>query len=134
MKALSLWQPWASMIQYGYKKVETRSWYTAYRGNLLICSAKKKSRDLEAYFNNSLLPAIPLLLEYECLPLGEALVICRLDNCFEISKDNISLQSELELKMGNWEPGRFAWQFSNIRPLAEPFNVVGKQGLFEVDI
>ena len=26
MKALSLWQPWASLIAYGVKDIETRSW------------------------------------------------------------------------------------------------------------
>lgn len=32
MKAISLWQPWASAIAVGAKRVETRSWATKYRG------------------------------------------------------------------------------------------------------
>jgi hypothetical protein len=44
MKALSLWQPWASLIPLGVKTIETRSWSTSYRGPLLICSAKRSLR------------------------------------------------------------------------------------------
>ncbi len=42
IKALSMWQPWASLVGTGAKSYETRSWSTNYRGPLLICSAKKK--------------------------------------------------------------------------------------------
>lgn len=41
IKALSLWQPWASLIAIGAKKIETRGWSTKYRGPLVICSAKR---------------------------------------------------------------------------------------------
>lgn len=45
VKAISLWEPWASLMRSGAKTVETRSWYTSYRGPLLICAAKRKDRD-----------------------------------------------------------------------------------------
>ena len=40
MKALTLTQPWASLVASGYKCVETRSWHTQYRGPLAIHAAK----------------------------------------------------------------------------------------------
>ncbi|MFN6025464.1 MAG: ASCH domain-containing protein, partial [Planctomyces sp.] len=40
MKALSIRQPFASLIAAGKKTVELRTWYTHYRGPLLICAAK----------------------------------------------------------------------------------------------
>lgn len=40
MRAISLWEPWASLIRTGAKTFETRSWETKYRGLLLICAAK----------------------------------------------------------------------------------------------
>ena len=40
MKALTLLQPWASLIAIGAKKIETRSWATKYRGPLAIHAAK----------------------------------------------------------------------------------------------
>lgn len=36
MKALSLTQPWASLVALGEKRIETRSWGTEYRGRLAI--------------------------------------------------------------------------------------------------
>jgi hypothetical protein len=47
MRAISLWQPWASLIPLGAKKIETRSWSTKYRGPLLIHAAKRWTLDQE---------------------------------------------------------------------------------------
>jgi len=40
MKALTLYQPWATLIAIGAKKVETRWWSTKYRGPLAIHAGK----------------------------------------------------------------------------------------------
>lgn len=42
MQAISIHQPYASLIATGIKKIEHRSWKTKHRGNLLICSTAKK--------------------------------------------------------------------------------------------
>lgn len=44
MKAISLWQPWATLIATGAKQIETRSWATSYRGPIAIHAAKRKVR------------------------------------------------------------------------------------------
>lgn len=36
MKALSIKQPWASLIAHGIKDIENRTWATKYRGKVLI--------------------------------------------------------------------------------------------------
>jgi hypothetical protein len=41
MKTLSVRQPYASLICWGLKKIENRSWDTAYRGKLLIHASGK---------------------------------------------------------------------------------------------
>lgn len=41
MKALSIIQPWASLIVYGVKDIENRTWTTTYRGPLLVHAGKK---------------------------------------------------------------------------------------------
>lgn len=48
MKALSLLQPWATLVAIGAKRVETRSWPTHHRGALAIC-ASKKFRDADRF-------------------------------------------------------------------------------------
>ncbi|KAF1046352.1 MAG: hypothetical protein GAK35_01037 [Herbaspirillum frisingense] len=44
MKALSIRQPWATLIVLGYKDVENRSWPTRHRGPTLIHAAKGMTR------------------------------------------------------------------------------------------
>lgn len=41
MKALTLWQPWASLVAHRIKTIETRSWSTNYRGPLAIHAAQR---------------------------------------------------------------------------------------------
>ena len=46
MKALSLWQPWATLLAGGAKRCETRGWATRHRGPLLVHAAKHWTREL----------------------------------------------------------------------------------------
>lgn len=39
MKAITLTQPWATLVAIGAKKIETRSWSTSHRGTLAIHAA-----------------------------------------------------------------------------------------------
>ena len=41
MKALTIKEPWASLIINGYKKYKFRSWKTHYRGKILIHTSQK---------------------------------------------------------------------------------------------
>lgn len=45
MKALSVRQPWATLIAIGAKRIETRSWRTRYRGPLAIDASGRMSRE-----------------------------------------------------------------------------------------
>jgi hypothetical protein len=47
MKALTLYQPWATLVAIGKKRIETRSWPTNYRGPLAIHVSKNKRIDDE---------------------------------------------------------------------------------------
>lgn len=50
MKALSIKQPWASLITYGIKDIENRTWRTHFRGKIYIhASAKGYSNDDELF-------------------------------------------------------------------------------------
>ena len=44
MKALTLHQPWASLMAWGVKTIETRGWATAYRGPLVQALLGKQAR------------------------------------------------------------------------------------------
>lgn len=45
MKALTLTQPWATLVAIGAKTIETRSWRTSHRGWLAIHAAKAMPRE-----------------------------------------------------------------------------------------
>lgn len=40
MKAITVLEPWASLIVFGPKRIENRSWLATYRGNLAIHAGK----------------------------------------------------------------------------------------------
>lgn len=56
MKALSIQQPWADAIAYGHKPVENRTWFTAYRGPLLLHAGVKWDAEGSAFIQR-MLPA-----------------------------------------------------------------------------
>lgn len=127
MKALSLWQPWATAIAVGAKKVETRGWYTPYRGPLAIHAAKRwtaEEREFAEDFQRlGVLPAV--------IPLGAVVAVCRLVDCHRTESVESSL-SEDERGWGNYTPGRWAWMLADVVALPEPIPYRGAQGLFIV--
>lgn len=57
MKALTVWQPWASLVALGKKRIETRSWSTSYRGRLLIHAAKREPSEIEKVGRYAMYPS-----------------------------------------------------------------------------
>lgn len=41
MKAITLWQPWATLMALGVKRIETRKWATKHRGPLAIHASSR---------------------------------------------------------------------------------------------
>lgn len=137
MKAISLWQPWASLIAIKAKKVETRAWYTSYRGELLICAAKTMNSMYRDYYYS--LPVIPMISETEPVPLedlprGKAVAKVQLIDCVKITRRLIDKTPENEKLVGDWKVDRFAFILDEIQAFKEPFHVKGQQGLFEAEI
>lgn len=127
MKALSIWQPWASAIPLGLKRFETRSWNTEYRGPLVIHAAKRWEPDQKRFADSELtLGRLP-----QHLPLGALVAVVNLVDCRRI--DNASMEiSALERSYGDYTDGRWAWQLSNVVAFNEPIPWRGEQGLFDV--
>ena len=104
MKALSVRQPWASLIADGTKTIELRRWKTSYRGPLLICaSAHKQGRG----------------------PKGVAVAVVDLT---DIRPATIS---DTALACCEPDNGEFAWVLENAH-LITPFPVKGKLSVFSV--
>ena len=103
MKAISLWQPWASalMLGRGFKEHETRHWSTTYRGLVAIHAAKRWTRD-QVYAADELTRAG---FSLDVLPRGCLLGWAVLEACVRTDALVPSLRDRVA---GNWTPGRFA--------------------------
>lgn len=150
MKALSLWQPWASLVAFGAKKYETRGWYTRYRGPLLIHASKRFARNeqeicIEDPFKSALVAGG--ITHLRDMPLGVLLCRVTLVDCVRIP-EGIPCQGKLlgdgvlvrgvklppdgdERDFGNYLPGRFAWILQDVERLPTPLPCKGMQTLFD---
>lgn len=156
MKAISLWQPWASAMAVGSKRIETRGWATDYRGLVAIHAAKRVHKGEMASFHGSFLwrgalspvgsfasggPAL-----WDLLPFGAVIAVGSLVDCVPTdevlpedrfwSRRPPNVESDLldwrEDDLGDFSPGRFAWMFEDLHPLAVPVPFRGRQRLFNV--
>ncbi len=127
MKALTLWQPWASLIAWGEKQYETRSWGTAYRGDLAIHAGKK------CVPNATLWHETMRKYDFKNLPSGVIVAIARLETVIRMDRNILAWISDKEYAHGDWDEGRWAWLLVDIRPLKEPIPAKGKQGLWDWD-
>lgn len=149
MKALSLWQPWASAIALGAKRIETRGWPTGYRGPLLIHAARTKVGGDAIRQNRIMWAAVLGAPNYHAaeaafhdLPFGALVARCELFDCVAADDtDAIRLAarrtgetySPHERGLGDYSPGRYAWLLRDIRPLPKPIPMRAFQRLFDVD-
>jgi hypothetical protein len=128
MKAISLWQPWATLcVLTGGKQFETRHWYTSYRGPLLIHAAKKH----DAEIREVIWKLAPFLRDAGSLAFGALIGRVDMSGCHLIRGD-FPCPSEKERALGNWVKGRFAWEFANPERFTAPISLKGSQGFFEV--
>src|SRR5262249_10528191 len=122
MKALTLIQPWASLLIRGYKVYETRPWSTIHRGRLVI-TASKRFPDASNYpplkNPSPRLPSVNTSDDFFPPPLGKAIGQIEL---VEVKKpeDTAGKLAPIEIALGDFTAGRYAWEFRPPRPFAKP--------------
>lgn len=136
MKALTIIQPWATLIASGHKMNETRSWKTNYRGEVLIHAGKNpKDYTSGVYIDD---PDGPYFHEagitpnnFEELPRGSIIGKATLVNCIHINKefrDHLKRSNPAEYAFGDYRIGRYAWVFENPVLFEKPIPARGRQG------
>jgi hypothetical protein len=133
VKALTLWQPWASLVAAGAKRIETRSWATSCRGPLLIHAGLRWDPELRDLSLRE--PFRTALFGDLCawpgdLPLGAVVAVASLDDCRPTAEEWACDLSKLELAAGDYRPGRWGWFLEDVRPLPAPVPWPGAQGLW----
>lgn len=127
MKALTLTQPWATLIALGEKTYETRSWSTDYRGPLAIHAAagfapiggKKGFRELcESHPFSGALFHHNRFEEPDDLPLGSVVATCRLVTVNPTRGEAPRASTVYEDDFGDYTEGRYQWELRDIRPVS----------------
>lgn len=103
MKALSIKGDWCILIRDGIKTIETRTWATKHRGDLLLCASQQPKTELS----------------------GKAFAVVELLDCQPMTEDHV------EAACCEVYDRAVSWFLGNLR-LIEPFPVKGQLSLFEV--
>ena len=154
MKAITIYQPWASLIAIGAKRYETRVRATNYRGPIAIHAGAKHVLDaIEGVSNEALLKieeAFPDNPELIKLPYGAVIAVAELVECWHLEehwtpgqngRDLYLVNSQgdkrswaqnclKEIAFGDYTPGRYAWELANVKPLDKPIPAKGRQDLW----
>lgn len=130
MKALTISQPWASLIASGEKFIENRTWSTDYRGQLAIHAGKGtqylKKKEL-AEFPNGCIIAVARLVD--CIPRSMMIQKCGSGRSGDIAFTTKRTWREL-LSHKHCE-GPICWILADVEELATPVVINGTMGLWE---
>lgn len=140
MRALTVWQPHATMLALGLRTIETRGWPTSYRGTLLIHAAKKWDDDIadDCDIAGSQVRGVMWSLKLTenqtrmantlwGKTRGCVLAIAELVDCKRIPEP---CGSDFDQQWGGFGPGRWGFVLSDLRTLAKPIPAVGHQQLW----
>lgn len=144
MKAITLFQPWASLVVLGIKRIETRHWPTTHRGPLAMhAGSAKRSLDGETGDYGRELIRHPLLVPhlrraglperldewpFSCILGHVDMHSCRRSSDFTRSGGQLT---ELERLLGDYSDGRYGWMFADPVALPTPIPSRGLPGLWE---
>lgn len=162
MRALTIYQPWATLIAAGIKRYETRSWAPpaeAIGGELAIHAGQAEvpfddlpaalRRELDRLFGTN--PS----RWFGTFPHGAVVCTCRLTGAYRLARPDNRPNSDPGLgrlldicaavpgsrcapeirvdAFGDFSPGRWAWRLEDIRALHPPIHCRGYQRLWTWD-
>lgn len=140
MRAISLWQPWASAVVFGTKKIETRHWLTNYRGPLAIHAAKHLvQRELVMWLQRpEFITALWPIAKHSCdpfgilerLPFGAVVGTVQVVDCVPTNQLTVS---DDEYRLGDFGPYRYGWILEKPIAFGTPIPLTGRQGFFNID-
>ncbi len=119
--ALSIRQPWAELIMQGRKTLEIRSWQADYRGPLWIHAGLHVDEALDRRFG------------LHDLFRGGLIGMVELNAIEPVDEIGWEAWRDRHLDFGRFQPGLFAWVFSDPRRLPSPVRTPGRTGLYPLD-
>jgi hypothetical protein len=112
--ALTLWQPYASLIAVGVKKFETRSFAAPQRllGQRIAIHAAKREITLVGLDRETAL-AIMSAVNGSVYRLPRGVVVCT-----AVLAESLPAESVEPDLFGDYSPGRFAWRLEDVQPVS----------------
>jgi hypothetical protein len=139
LKALTLHEPWASLVAYRFKEVETRDWYTSHRGPLAIHAGKTKPDPTDV-------SRLTFHLGHHGFEMpaphyGAIVCTCNLVACMPtalVQVTSLKLKDpfvpargwDFETPFGNYAVGRWAWILRDVVRCNPPIYVAGARKLW----
>lgn len=142
LRAITVHQPWATLLALGIKRFETRDWPLLLRGPIAIHAGKRLTEDGELAFSWLQNRGVNLgVARLGDLPRGAFVGLAEVLYCyaaaFLVDKGRHLLRQqardvELELHLGDFSAGRHCALLGNPRPLAAPVPCRGYQRVWRV--
>ena len=153
MNAITLWQPWASLIAQGHKQIETRSWMPPNRAMeqpIAIHAAKRlvKPNDVDDETRAKVEELMGWAWYMDVPSYGVVVATATLTariyvqhgspsdviaGCVDVLKDRFSIYEfpPHEYLFGDFTPGRWLWILTDVQPVDPPQPARGKQGIWQ---
>ena len=125
MKALTIKEPWASLIIEGYKKYEFRSWKTNYRGKILIHAGKDLEKENLIRFKDYNIDIKPGMI------IGEATLVDCIKVTEEFQNELIKIDKTVYGKSNHRED--YAWKLEEVKKYKTPIEAKGQLGLWNYE-
>jgi hypothetical protein len=142
MKALSLWQPWASLWCSDAKEHETRDWELHHRGWLLVHAAKTREGfdDVDGHLDGIIsdrfgsnwrldLPRGMIIGAVDVIDVQATSVILK---HYGKMAGMVDSKEWTDLQCGNFGPRRYGFLRREFKRFAQPIPYRGQQGPFNV--
>ena len=134
IKALPLWQPWATLVAIGAKHYETRAFAPPRiglrAGQRIAIHACKTPEALELC---GTWPFSSYVARPDELPLGAIVALATIHD-WEPTNALASSLGVPERQFGDYQRGRYASQLTRVEALKQPIPFKGPQGTFDVPV
>ena len=127
MKALTIKQPWATLIMQGDKRFEFRSWKTNFRGDVLIHAGKGLDKE-----------AVIRLKKYlpDELPMGKILGKVTITDCVPMSDEFAKMLSKenSDIYTSHSFSNNYGFKIENVEVFDTPIDAKGQLGFWNIEL
>lgn len=154
LPAITLWQPWASLIAVKAKSYETRGWAPPAKliGKRIAIHAARKAPpwDIDGVIVEAMEEHIGPRGTWGKLPFGAVVCTATLRGAYQVQRSDIVFGEATfrrnaipgspdvagisfagdEMLFGDWRQSRWVWELTDVEPLTPPVLARGAQGIW----